>query len=69
MRIMEHIGEDRVNYFTHALTIVTTDDSFGSTEISYLENRFCQLIQDAGRLQLANGNEPSLGKVTEEKEA
>ena len=44
-------------------------NSFGPTEISYLENRFCNLAVDAKRYEVKNGNDPSLGNITEEKES
>ncbi|MCD7893714.1 MAG: GIY-YIG nuclease family protein [Erysipelotrichaceae bacterium] len=55
--------------WTEAVMVTTTNNSFGPTEISYLENRFCNLAIDAGRYQVKNGNEPSLGNITEETES
>ena len=68
-RIVEHIGEKKLDYWTHAVILVTVDDSFGPTEISYLENRFHTLATDANRFKVMNRNSPSEGNVTEEKEA
>ncbi|MDO5700881.1 MAG: GIY-YIG nuclease family protein [Bowdeniella nasicola] len=68
-RIVEHIGEEKLDYFTHALAIITSNDSFGATEISYLENAFYNQALAAGRVRVTNGNDPSSGKVTEEKQA
>ncbi|WGH82207.1 GIY-YIG nuclease family protein [Auritidibacter ignavus] len=68
-RILEHIGQDGLDYWTHAIAIVTSDDSFGATEISFLENSFFTLAKDAGRFRVTNANDPSPGTVTEEKEA
>jgi hypothetical protein len=42
---------------------------YGSTEISYLENRFCNLAMEAKRYEVKNGNDPTSGNVTEEKES
>ncbi len=47
----------------------TTNNSFGPTEISYLENRFCNLALEAGRYQVRNGNDPNPGNITEETES
>lgn len=68
-RISEHVGEERLGYWTHAVALITTDDSFGPTEISYLENRFHQLAIEANRFEVTNNNQPSAGNVTEEKQA
>ncbi|WP_147679996.1 GIY-YIG nuclease family protein [Actinomyces ruminicola] len=69
-RIYEHVTtEDGQEYFTHVIAVTTQNDSFGPTEISYLENRFYRMAADASRYKVTNGNCPSPGKVTEEKEA
>ena len=68
-RVAEHLGEGTLEYFTHAIIIITADDSFGPTEISYLENAFYHLACEADRVRPVNGNIPSPGKVTEEKQA
>ena len=68
-RVAEHLGEERHEYFTHAIIIITSDDSFGPTEISYLENAFYRLACAADRVRTVNGNDPSPGNVTEEKQA
>lgn len=46
----------------------TSNNSFGPTEISYLENRFCNLALKANRYEVKNGNDPTPGNITEEKE-
>ncbi|QPK80859.1 GIY-YIG nuclease family protein [Schaalia sp. ZJ405] len=68
-RVAEHVGEEKLDYFTHVIAVTTQNDSFGPTEISYLENAFYRMATDAGRYVVTNGNQPSAGKVTEEKEA
>ena len=68
-RVAEHLGEEKLEYFTHAIIIITADNSFGPTEISYLENAFYRLACEADRVRAVNGNDPSPGKVTEEKQA
>lgn len=45
------------------------DNSLGRTDISYLENRFYNKAVEAGRFIVKNGNEPTIGTVTEEKES
>lgn len=56
------------NYWNEAICFTTTDDTFGPTEISYLENKFTNMAISAKRYEVLNGNEPNLGNVTEEKE-
>lgn len=51
------------------MAFTTSNNSFGPTEISYLENRFCALATAAKRYIVKNGNEPTIGNVTEEKES
>lgn len=63
------IFEEKLDYWTHAIALVTSNNSFGPTEISYLENQFTNIAKDAGRYQVTNGNDPSPGTVTEEKQA
>ena len=46
----------------------TMNNSFGPTEISYLENRFCRMAVEAKRYSVKNGNDPNPGNLTEEKE-
>ncbi|MDO5032878.1 GIY-YIG nuclease family protein [Corynebacterium sp.] len=68
-RVSEHVGEEKLDYFTHAIMVITSDDSMGPTEISYLENALYWQARNTGRVHTVNGNEPSPGNVTEEKEA
>ena len=39
-RIMEHRDEEKTDYWTQAVAIVTSNNALGPTEISYLEHRF-----------------------------
>lgn len=71
-RLMEHKRNDKEtynNYWTEAICFTTTDDKLGQTEISYLENRFTILAKEAKRYIVLNGNEPTRGNITEEKES
>lgn len=58
-----------IDYWTEAVTLTTTNNSFGPTEISYLENRFCNIALQAGRYIVKNGNDPNPGNITEETES
>lgn len=77
-KILEHLGDEtvgeedaedkeRIFYWTQALVLVTSNDAFGPTEISYLENIFHQLATDAGRYRIRNRNDPSPGTRAEGK--
>lgn len=68
-RIVEHAKNPDKDYWTEAVAITTTNNSFGPTEISYLENQFTQLAIKANRYGVKNGNDPNPGNITEEKES
>lgn len=65
-RLLEHKKDD---YWNEAIVFTTSNNSFGPTEISFLENKFCNLAIDAQRYEIKNGNEPTQGNITEEKES
>ena len=58
-----------MDYWTEAILFTTTNNSFGPTEISYLENRFYNMAIQAGRYRVRNGNDPNPGNITEETES
>ncbi len=68
-RLQEHKRNPNKDYWTEAVVFTTSNNSFGPTEISYLENRFCNLATEAKRYLVKNGNDPTSGNVTEEKES
>lgn len=68
-RLQEHKRNPDKDYWTEAIVFTTSNNSFGPTEISYLENRFCNLALNAGRYEVKNGNDPSPGNITEEKKS
>jgi len=68
-RLQEHKRKSDKDYWTEAVVFTTSNNSFGPTEISWLENRFCSLAANAKRYSVKNGNDPNLGNVTEEKES
>ncbi|KGP75464.1 methionine sulfoxide reductase [Desulfosporosinus sp. Tol-M] len=57
-----------IEYWTEVVMFTTTNNSFGPTEISYLENRFRNMAVEAKRYSVKNGNDPNPGNLTEEKE-
>lgn len=67
-RLQEHKRNPEKDYWTEAIAFTTSNNSFGPTEISYLENRFCNLAISANRYEVKNGNDPTPGNITEEKE-
>lgn len=68
-RLMEHKRNSEKDYWTEAIVFTTSNNSFGPTEISYLENRFCKLAIEAKRYEVKNSNDPTPGNITEEKES
>ena len=69
LRIQEHTRDSHADYFNDVIILTTQNNSFGPTEISYLENKFTQLAKEVGRYIVKNGNDPNPGNVTEEKES
>lgn len=68
-RLQEHKRNPDKDYWTEAVVFTTSNNSFGPTEISYLENRFTNMAIAAKRYQVKNGNDPTPGNITEEKES
>ena len=68
-RLAEHKRNPDKDYWTEAVVFTTSNNSFGPTEISYLENRFCGMAQSAKRYIVKNENDPTHGNITEEKES
>lgn len=68
-RLQEHRKNPGKDYWSEAVVFTTSNNSFGPTEISYLENRFCAMAIEAHRYIVKNSNEPTQGNVTEEKES
>ena len=66
-RVSEHLKDE--TYFSDAVMLTTQNNSFGPTEISYLENEFTNIAIDVDRYKVRNGNDPNPGHVTEEKES
>lgn len=68
-RLQEHKRNPEKEYWTESIVLTTSNNSLGPTEISYLENRFCNLAIEANRYEVKNGNDPTQGNITEEKES
>lgn len=67
-RLQEHKDNDKY-YWTEAVIFTTSNNSFGQTEINYLENKLYNLALIANRYIIKNNNNPTKGNVTEEKES
>lgn len=67
LRLMEHDADEKKDFWTEAIILNTLNDSFGPTELNYLENRYYNLAKDTGRYKVDNGIEPTIGNVNEEK--
>ncbi|MBQ7692271.1 MAG: GIY-YIG nuclease family protein [Oscillospiraceae bacterium] len=68
-RLQEHKKNPDKDYWIEAVVFTTAGNTFGPTEISYLENRFCSIAVEAKRYLVKNANDPAQGHVTEEKES
>lgn len=67
LRLMEHDADEKKDFWTEAIILSTLNDSFGPTELNYLENKYYNLAKDTGRYKIDNSIEPTTGNVTEEK--
>lgn len=72
-RLQEYKRDEKKDYWTEAVGFTTLNNSlnnsFGPTEISYLEHRFFNLVKNAKRHNGKNNVDPTSGHVTEEKES
>lgn len=68
-RILDHESDKYKDCWDEVVIFTRKDNSLGRTDISYLENRFYNKALEAGRFHVQNGNEPTIGTVTEEKES
>lgn len=68
-RLNEHDRNADKNFWTEAIILTTSNNSFGATEISWLEHKFCNMAIKAARCEVINGNDPSPGNITEEKQS
>ena len=66
-RVAEHLKGDFD--FNEVVILTTQNNSFGLTEISYLENKLTNMALETARYKVKNGNDPNPGNVTEKKES
>ena len=65
-RLKEHDCPQK-KFWTEAIVLTTLTDSFGATEISWLENRFYNMAIKAACYTVKNSNDPSPGNPSEEQ--
>lgn len=65
-RIIE--PHNSITYWKEAILLTTRDDYFGPTELYYLEHKLYKIAKEAKRYLVTNGNTPSIGNPTEEKQ-
>lgn len=68
-RIREHVRNQAHDFWNRAILLSTLGDTFGPTEVTYLEHYFYQEAVRAGRFNVDNSTTPSQGNVTDEKRA
>lgn len=68
-RLLEHASNPDKDYWTEAVVFTTSNNSFGPTELSFLENKFCNMAIQAKRYDVKNAVDPTPGNITEEKES
>ena len=68
-RLFEHDKNPEKDYWSEAVVFTTSNNSFGPTELSFLENRFCKMALTANRYMVKNAIDPTPGNITEEKES
>lgn len=68
-RLQEHVRNPGKDYWTETIAFTTVDNSLGPTEICYLEHKFYDIAKKVNRYTVKNGNDPSPGNISEEKES
>lgn len=58
-----------IDYWTETIMLTTSNNSFSPKEISYLENRFCNLAIQANRYIVKKDNGTKPCNITEETES
>lgn len=65
-RVMQgHTFEKDGTYWTEAIIFVTQDNTLEKGRIKYLENRFYEIMKEADRYEVKNGNNPPRSPVDE----
>lgn len=64
-RVKEHTWSTNEDYWTEAIMFVPHTDTFDSADLCYLESKMCQAITEANICRCKNGNNPSVGNISE----
>ena len=68
-RLQEHDKNPDKDYWTDAIVLTTATNSFGPTELNFLESYFCEEAIKADRYDVKNANDPTKANTTEEKKS
>lgn len=60
---------DTIEEWSEAIILTTSDGKMGATELGYIEHVIYKMATEANVCKVANKNEPSKGKITEEEES
>ena len=72
--VLARILDDRRTqaFWSEAIVFVDKEDSFGKTELCFLENQFTNMAiaakQKTSKYLIQNGNDPNIGNVTDDKQ-
>ncbi|MCI6060890.1 MAG: GIY-YIG nuclease family protein [Dorea sp.] len=66
LRVSEH-NKEKESYWTEAFMVIRKTDDLTATDLNYLENRFCNIVMEAGAT-VHNKKNPSMGKYSDETE-
>ena len=70
-RILDH-DKSKQSFWSEAVVFVDKEDSFGKTELCFLENQFTNKAisakQKSSKYKIQNGNDPNIGNVTDDKQ-
>lgn len=72
--VLARILDDRREqaFWSEAIVFVDKEDSFGKTELCFLENQFTNMAiaakQKTSKYIIQNGNDPNIGNVTDDKQ-
>lgn len=58
-RLRMHAKDPRKEFWSHVCIVTSKDQNLTKAHVRYLESRIVELVKDADRANLANGNEPS----------
>lgn len=57
-RLIKHDKDESKDFWTRAVVITSKDSNLTKAHVRFLESRLLELVKDAGRVSVANGNAP-----------